>query len=117
MIRGLMPNHIRRMLLSTSQPINITAELQPEEFVAKYTVPQFRLEYLGIIFVHGSRAHLLGPTENTKERDDYIRETFHCCYICLQLAHELAPVNDVMVWLTLEVLMLATNVFGDSGKT
>ena len=102
------------ILRATAAPIPITSTLQTHEFLAMYTEPQIRLEYLGILFSVGSRGHLVSLIGEA--RHGYMRDTFRCCTICLQLSRELSPINDAMVWLSLDTMILCSNIYGDLSK-
>jgi hypothetical protein len=104
------------VLRSTSSRINITPSVSSSDFMHLFTGKSLRLEYLGIVFSVAARSCLIGLAKDGEQRDDFTRDMYRCSTICLRLARELTPVNDMLVWLDQEHLMLTACIEGDSSK-
>lgn len=104
------------VLISTSSQINVTATMSPSEFMHLYTGKNLRLEFLGIVFSVAARSCLIGLAQDGEQRDTFIQDLYCCSTICLRLARELTPLNDMLVWLGQDHLMLTACIEGDSSK-
>lgn len=105
------------VLCSTSARINITTSLSPSDFMSLYTRENLRLEYLGITFSVAARSCLIGLAKDGEhQHNDFIRDMYHCSTTCLQLARDLTPINDMLVWFSQDHLMLTACIEGDSSK-
>lgn len=105
------------VLISTSSQINITALMSPSEFMHQYTGKNLRLEFLGIVFSVAARSCLIGLAQDGEQRDAFAQDLYCCSTICLRLARELTPLNDMLVWLGQDHLMLTACIEGDSSKS
>jgi Fungal Zn(2)-Cys(6) binuclear cluster domain len=119
-VTGAQNNKLRGLaetiLVATSSRINLGSSLKPADFMALYTGKNLRLEFLGIVCSVAARACLLDQTRGDKRHTDLVQKLYQCSTNCLQLARELTPVNDMLVWLGQDRLMLVSLIEGESSK-
>ncbi|EFR02296.1 hypothetical protein MGYG_05294 [Nannizzia gypsea CBS 118893] len=105
------------VLCSTSAQININASLTPSDFMGLYTGDTLRLEYLGIVFSVAARSCLIGLAKEGRQHDAFIQDMYSYSTICLRLAREVAPINDMLVWFGQDHLMLTACIEGDLSES
>ena len=101
----------------TSSKVEIHPEIGYEALVDQFTGHNIRLEMIGLIYAIAARAHCCGLPRGEGHEDYWTLQNllFKSAHSCLSLARELAPnVNDVMIWLSFEIMRLYSNAQGDS---
>ena len=99
----------------TSSNVIIHSDLGYEAFVDFFTGDNLRLEALGLIFTVAARARVYRVPRGAEQDDKLLYSLFKAGQTCLNLVRELAPsINDMLLWLSFEVLRLYTNAQGDS---
>lgn len=107
----------RAVLRSTSSAVEVHSELSYEAFVDLFTGDNIRLDMLGLIYAIAARSHTCNSprAEGDDEYWTLQNRLFKGAHSCLTMARELAPgMNDVILWLSFELMRLYSNVQGDS---
>ncbi|KAK2873490.1 hypothetical protein FQN49_002327 [Arthroderma sp. PD_2] len=108
---------------NTGQAFDIPATVNGTNFHELYTGTSLRLEIIGIIYALAGRASYFGLSHNTfldstnSVRDaKFPRKMLAASDTVIQVCRNLAPANDLTLWLLHENLLLSGVILGDSSS-
>lgn len=113
------------VLENTSRALDISPDLQAQDFHKICTGESLRLEVLGWLFATAGRSWLFGlGTSAFKDekqppmwRDQFLHDMLRASTTCLVLCTLLSPANDLMIWLFYENLLFTIMMCGYSGRS
>lgn len=96
------------VLVATAAPITVTSSLAPGDYMSMFTADNVRVEFLGLVLSIAARACLQDRKYWQNVPGVSVPDMFRASTTCLQLAREVAQVNDVLIWLGQDHAMLVS---------
>lgn len=107
----------KSLIRACAMPVKIAPDTTPEDFCAKYSGMNLRIETIGIISTLAARSFLSKNGHIEVTTDALAADLVRCSNLSLRLSREqAAQTNDVIVWLAFENIQLMSHVKGDTSK-
>lgn len=113
---GSMLTEAHRTVTLSSSAIEILPSTTLTSFCTSLCGESIRLEALGIIYSVAARACKLVTRRDDTSQDDFIEMLYASSLDCRAIARDIAPLNDVLLWLTYENMVLCSYMHGDTSR-
>lgn len=103
------------ILGNTAKNVDVSPDMDYKAFLDMYTRDNLRIETVGAVLALATRSHIFHVARGEQRRVNFVQEMFEATAMCIDVARVVGPVvNDMIVWLSFEMLRLTSNAQGDS---